>query len=105
MPRIGLAIVVACLAGPGIVPHRGAADGTGGGDVRTRREAVPSIARAGRERSLEPQPAEAREVLWNFNPAAPSPFGLIPAEWDVHPQLLPTTWEAHIVFASGAPRP
>jgi hypothetical protein len=42
-----------------------------------------------------------REVLWNPDLEKQSPFGFIPTEWTVRPQLLPGHWDVKTVLASG----
>jgi hypothetical protein len=53
-----------------------------------------------RPRFAEPDSLRPREVLWRPDSMGPSPFGFIPTEWTVRPQLLPLTWEVQIVFAA-----
>ncbi len=64
--------------------------------------------RAGRSLQYEPVSprfAQAdvlrpREVVWRPDAREPTPFGFIPTEWTVRPQLLPLTWEVQTVFAA-----
>jgi hypothetical protein len=98
MSKIGVAIVVAGLAGLGAAHHRSETGAAGGGRVATA--AVASVLPAGDERAIALLAGQPREVVWCPDPVAPSPFGFIPTEWDAQPQLLPTTWDVRIVFAS-----
>jgi hypothetical protein len=47
-------------------------------------------------------PTESRTVLWHPRAGDEGPFGLIPTEWTVQPQLLPMNWEVETLFASPA---
>jgi hypothetical protein len=53
-----------------------------------------------RPRIAEFPARSAREVLWLSDPTGPSPFGFVPTEWTVRPQLLPLTWDVQTVFAA-----
>jgi hypothetical protein len=53
-----------------------------------------------RPRFAEADAQPPREALWRLDSMGPSPFGFIPTEWTVRPQLLPLTWEVQIVFAA-----
>jgi hypothetical protein len=53
-----------------------------------------------RPRFAEADAQRPREVLWRPDSMGPNPFGFIPTEWTVRPQLLPLTWEAQTVFAT-----
>ncbi|MBI3865883.1 MAG: hypothetical protein HY290_28750 [Planctomycetia bacterium] len=41
-------------------------------------------------------------IVWRPEPSDPSPFGLIPTDWTVQPQLLPLAVEVQTIFAAGA---
>ena len=53
-----------------------------------------------RPRFAEAHAQRPREVLWRPDPMGPSPFGFIPTEWMVRPQLLPLTWDVQTIFAA-----
>src|SRR5262249_43260121 len=44
--------------------------------------------------------SSSREVIWRPELNGGNPFGYIPTEWTVRPQLLPRTWEVTTMFAS-----
>jgi hypothetical protein len=46
----------------------------------------------------DPHPQHLREILWRPDATGPSPFGYIPTQWTVRPQLLPTAWDVQIVL-------
>ncbi|HEY3967801.1 MAG TPA: hypothetical protein VGM05_24780 [Planctomycetaceae bacterium] len=44
-------------------------------------------------------PVNMSAILWRPSPADESPFGLIPTESSVQPQLLPGSWDVDTVLA------
>jgi hypothetical protein len=53
-----------------------------------------------RPRFAEADALRPREALWRLDRMGPSPFGFIPTEWTVRPQLLPMAWDVQTVFAA-----
>jgi hypothetical protein len=53
-----------------------------------------------RPRFAEAHAQRHREVLWRPDPMGPNPFGFVPTEWTVRPQLLPLTWDVQTDFAA-----